>query len=47
MAAPRDEEKLKSPAWHGAILKERAAAYASGQLATSDWEQAKNRIKKS
>ncbi len=40
----RDEKKLESPAWHGAILKERAAAYAANELIASDWEQAKKRI---
>jgi len=42
----KDEKKLESPAWHGAVLKERGAAYAAGKLAASDWEQAKKRIKK-
>ncbi len=42
----RDEKKLESPAWHGAVLKERGAAYAAGKLTASDWEQAKKRIKK-
>ncbi len=41
-----DEKKLESPAWHGALLKERGAAYAAGKLTASDWEQAKKRIKK-
>jgi len=39
-------KKLASPAWHGAVLKEREAAYAAGKLTASDWEQAKKRIKK-
>jgi putative addiction module component (TIGR02574 family) len=42
----RDEKKVKSPAWHEAILKDREEAYASGKLAASDWELAKKRIKK-
>jgi len=42
----RDEKKLESPAWHGAVLKEREAAYAADKLTASDWEQAKKRIKK-
>ena len=42
----RDEKKLESPAWHGAVLKEREAAYTAGKLTVSDWEQAKKRIKK-
>jgi putative addiction module component (TIGR02574 family) len=42
----KDEKKLESPAWHGEILKERGVAYSAGKLTTSDWEQAKKRIKK-
>lgn len=42
----RDEKKLESPAWHKAVLRERAAAYAAGKVTTTDWEQAKKRIKK-
>jgi putative addiction module component (TIGR02574 family) len=42
----KDEKKLESPAWHGAVLKEREASYSSGKLTASDWEQAKKRIKK-
>ena len=42
----KDEKKLQSPIWHGAILKERGEAYAAGKLTPSDWEQAKKRIKK-
>jgi putative addiction module component (TIGR02574 family) len=42
----RDEKKLESPAWHGAVLKEREETYAAGKLAASDWAQAKKRIKK-
>ena len=45
MTASRNEEQLESSAWHCAILKERTDAYATGQLATSDWGQAKKRIK--
>jgi len=42
----RDEKKLESPAWHGTVLKEREEAYAAGKLTTSDWGDAKKRIKK-
>ena len=42
----KDEKKLESPAWHGAVLKERGAAYAAGKLKASGWEEAKKRIKK-
>jgi putative addiction module component (TIGR02574 family) len=40
----RDEEKLKSPAWHEAVLKDRAEAYAAGKVNVSDWEQTKRRL---
>jgi len=42
----RGEEKLESPAWHGAILKDREKALKAGRVTVSDWEQAKKRIKK-
>ena len=42
----RDEKKLKSPAWHETVLKDREEAYAAGKIAVSDWEQAKKRIRK-
>jgi putative addiction module component (TIGR02574 family) len=42
----RDEKKLKSPAWHETVLKDREEAYVAGKVAVSDWEQAKKRIKK-
>jgi hypothetical protein len=41
-----NEKRLESPAWHGAVLKEREAAYVADKLAASNWEQAKKRIKK-
>jgi putative addiction module component (TIGR02574 family) len=42
----RDEKKLKSPAWHEAVLKDREEAFVAGKVTVSDWEQAKRRIKK-
>jgi putative addiction module component (TIGR02574 family) len=42
----RDEAKLKSPAWHEAILKDREEAFKAGEVTASDWKQAKKRIKK-
>ena len=42
----RDERKLKSPAWHETILKDREEAFMAGKVTVSDWEQAKRRIKK-
>ena len=42
----RDEKKLKSPAWHETVLKDRDEAFMAGKVTVSDWEQAKKRIKK-
>jgi hypothetical protein len=42
----RDEKKLKSPAWHETVLKDREEAFLSGKVTVSDWVQAKKRIKK-
>jgi len=42
----RDEKKLKSPAWHETVLKDREEAFMAGKVSVSDWEQAKRRIKK-
>ena len=42
----QDERKLKSPAWHETVLKDREEAYAAGKITVSDWEQAKKRIRK-
>ncbi len=42
----RDEKKLKSPAWHETVLKDREEAFMAGRVTASDWEQAKKRIKK-
>ena len=41
-----DEKKLKSPAWHEAVLKDREEAFTAGKVTASDWDQAKKRIKK-
>lgn len=42
----RDEKRFKSPTWHESILKDRGQAYAAGKVTSSDWEEAKKRIKK-
>jgi len=42
----RDEKRLKSPAWHETVLKDREEAFAAGKITVSDWEQAKKRIRK-
>jgi len=41
-----NEKKLESPAWHEAILNDREAALEAGKITTSDWADAKERIKK-
>lgn len=41
-----NEKKLKSPAWHEAVLKDREEALLSGKVRVSDWDQAKKRIQK-
>jgi hypothetical protein len=42
----RDEKKLKSPAWHETVLKDREEAFMAGKVTVSGWAQAKRRIKK-
>lgn len=42
-----NEKKLESPGWHEGVLNDRAAALGAGKLTVSDWEAAKERIKKS
>jgi putative addiction module component (TIGR02574 family) len=41
-----NEQSLESPAWHGAILNDREAALNAGKVTVSNWEEAKERIKK-
>lgn len=41
-----NEKTLESPAWHEAILNDRQAALDAGKITVSDWEEAKERIKK-
>ncbi|NQU64615.1 MAG: addiction module protein [SAR324 cluster bacterium] len=42
----KDEKKLMSPDWHKDILEDRELALASGRVKVSDWEEAKERIRK-
>ncbi len=37
---------LKSPDWHEEILKDREQALSSGKVKVSDWEGAKERIRR-
>jgi hypothetical protein len=41
-----NEKNLESPAWHAAILGERETALQTGEITVSNWEEAKERIKK-
>ncbi|MBI5439058.1 MAG: addiction module protein [Nitrosomonadales bacterium] len=41
-----NEKKLEPPAWHEAILNDREAALDAGKITVSNWEEAKERIKK-
>ena len=41
----RNAEKVKSPAWHGALLEQREENLRVGEAEFSDWEAAKKRIR--
>ena len=41
-----NEKNLESPAWHEGILNDREAALNAGTVTASNWEEAKERIKK-
>ena len=41
-----DEDRLESPAWHEAILRDREAAFEAGKTTASDWDEAKENIRK-
>ena len=42
----RDNKIFRSPDWHEEILGDREQALSSGKVKISDWEEAKERIKK-
>jgi len=42
----RDEKTFESPAWHEAVLRDRKKALEAGKTTVSDWEEAKDRIRK-
>jgi hypothetical protein len=42
----RNENTLESPVWHEKILKDREAALANGEVTVSDWDGAKERIRR-
>jgi hypothetical protein len=41
----RDEERFESPAWHGEVLRERAARVKQSKESFMDWETAKRQIR--
>ncbi len=42
----RNPSEVQSPAWHETVLKERKRRLESGEASVSDWESAKQRIRK-
>ncbi len=42
----RDKKIYKSPSWHEDVLKDREEALQAGKVKFSDWEEAKERIKR-
>ncbi len=42
----QNDSALKSPAWHETVLKDREDVLASGKANVSDWEKAKERIRR-
>ena len=41
-----NEKKLESPGWYETVLKDREAALDAGKITVSNWEEAKERVKK-
>jgi hypothetical protein len=41
----RDEEKFESPAWHGKVLRDRAARVRDGKESFLPWEKAKTQLR--
>lgn len=42
----KHEKTLESPSWHEEVLKDREKALAAGKATISDWEDAKDRIRR-
>ncbi len=42
----RDEAKFKSPSWHADVLKETEGLVKQGKARFSDWDEAKERIRR-
>jgi Putative addiction module component len=41
----RDESQIKSPAWHGDVLRDRDAKIKSGAEKFLDWEKSKKQLR--
>lgn len=41
----RNESDIKSPEWHGEVLRDREARYKVGKESAVDWETAKKRLR--
>jgi putative addiction module component (TIGR02574 family) len=42
----KQEETFESPPWHEEVLKDREEALAAGKATVSDWDEAKDRIRR-
>jgi len=42
----KNEKTLESPDWHETVLKDREKALAAGEAMVSDWEEAKEKIRR-
>jgi len=42
----RDEKALESPRWHEEVLQDRQKALEAGKVSVSDWDEAKERIRR-
>lgn len=42
----RHDKSLESPPWHKEILEDREQSLATGKATVSDWEEAKQRIRR-
>lgn len=42
----KHENSLESPRWHEQVLRDREEALAAGKAEVSDWEDAKDRIRR-
>ena len=39
-------DKFESPAWHSDVLSETQAVYEAGKVRFSDWDEAKQRLRR-